>query len=76
MHTMPTTFREYLSDSLLRVGSERALERRELEQGIATESVDAPGYATAASKTGRVRCLVAWLAALPAHLRGRPGAID
>jgi len=45
---MPTTFREYLSDSLLRAGSERALDRRELEHGIATESIDSPGYATTA----------------------------
>jgi len=61
---MPTTFREYLSDSLLRVGSERALERRELEQGIATESVDAPGYATAAGAVRaakRVESAVLWL---------------
>ena len=61
---MPTTLREYLSDSLLRVGSERALERRQLEQGIATVSVDAPGYATAASAVRaakRVESAVLWL---------------
>ena len=61
---MPTTFREYLSDSLLRAGSERALERRELERGIATESVDSPGYATAAralKSAKRVESAVLWL---------------
>ena len=73
---MPTTFLEYLSDSLLRAGSERALDRRELEQGIATESIDSPGYATTARgregrETGRVRGPLARLAAAPAHLRGR-----
>lgn len=61
---MPTTFREFLSDRLLQVGSERALERRELEQGIATESVDAVGYATAARAVRaaqRVESAVLWL---------------
>jgi len=61
---MPATFREYLSDRLLKAGSERALERRELEQGIATESVDAPGYATATRAVGaakRVESAVLWL---------------
>ncbi|HYN71331.1 MAG TPA: hypothetical protein VES60_02430 [Nakamurella sp.] len=61
---MPTTFREYLSDRLLRAGSERALESRELEQGIATESVDSPGYATAARAVNaakRIESAVLWL---------------
>jgi hypothetical protein len=64
MYTMPTTFREYLSDSLIRAGSERALDRRELEHGIATESIDSPGYATAARAVRaakRVESAVLWL---------------
>ena len=61
---MPTTFRECLSGGLLRTGSERALESRELEQGIATESVDSPGYAAAAravKAAKRIESAVLWL---------------
>ncbi len=61
---MPMTFREYLSDRLLRAGSERARESRELELGIATESVDSPGYATATRavrSAKRVESAILWL---------------
>jgi hypothetical protein len=49
---------------LIRAGSERALDRRELEHGIATESIDSPGYATAARAVRaakRVESTVLWL---------------
>ena len=55
---MPTTFREYLSDSLLRAGSERALDRRELEHGIATESIDLDFRSYEATRWG----LTCWFA--------------
>ena len=61
---MPTTFRECLSSGLLRTGSERALESRELDKGIATESVDSPSYATAAravKAAKRIESAVLWL---------------
>ncbi len=39
--------RRTLSDTLLRVGMERTLDRQELERGMATENPESPGYHSA-----------------------------
>jgi hypothetical protein len=41
------SIRERASDALLRTTFDRAVERRELERGIAATPSDAPGYAAA-----------------------------
>ena len=61
---MRTPFREYLSDSLLDAGVDRAMQRQELERGIATESTATPGYETAqhAMRSARRReSVMLWL---------------
>ncbi len=42
---MPTTIRERLSDSLIRFGAERALDRQEFLRRLSAVPVDSPGYA-------------------------------
>ncbi len=54
---MFTTVRERLSDALLRMGAERALDRRQIERSIVSSvDPDAPGYAgaLAALKTAQM----------------------
>ena len=56
--------RACMSDALLRIGTERSIERRQLERGLARTPSDAPGRACAFQAVllaGCVDSLVLWL---------------
>ena len=52
---MPDRMRRRLSDAMLRAGMERALERQEVERGLAGVNPQAPGYQSAMAALSAAR---------------------